>query len=357
MMSTGIRDGDRGWLASPWPWLAYLPFYCMPWLWHAPSSAQVIAFAVALVLFLPAYLLSDRWQGARLLAASGLVLGIGIALARWGGSWTVFSVYAAAMVGIARPPRLAIGAIWSCAGITAAVGLVLHQPLLWWMPGVMLVVMTGLATVARKNMHEHNRALSEAQDEVRRLSRTAERERIARDLHDLVGRSLTLVALKSDVAARLVASDPARAEQEMRGVAEVARDGLAEVRASLAGMAGGSLGREADASRAALAAAGIAATLDGDPESISPEAGAVLAMTLREAVTNVIRHAGATQCRLSVGVAEGVARLAVVDDGRGGSFREGFGLSGMRQRLTAAGGSLTLAPAHPGTRVEATVPA
>ncbi|MDB5708789.1 MAG: putative two-component system sensor protein, partial [Sphingomonas bacterium] len=109
--------------------------------------------------------------------------------------------------------------------------------------------------------------------------------------------------------------------------------------------------------RAALAAAGIAATLDGDPEAISPEAGAVLAMTLREAVTNVIRHAGATQCRLSVGAADGVARLAVVDDGRGGSFREGFGLSGMRQRLTAAGGSLTLGPADPGTRVEATVPA
>ncbi len=221
----------------------------------------------------------------------------------------------------------------------------------------MLIVMTGLSTVSRESLYEHNRALAEAQDEVRRLSRTAERERIARDLHDLIGRSLTLVALKADLAARLIATEPARAAAEMRGVAEVAREGLAEVRASLAGMAGGSLGREADASRAALAAAGIDATLEGDPDTIPPEAGAVLAMTLREAVTNVIRHAGATQCRLSIAAANGVARLAVVDDGRGGSFLEGFGLAGMRQRLTAAGGTLTLGPAHPGTRIEATVPA
>lgn len=356
-MTKNMQDGDRGWLASPWPWLAYLPFYCIPWLWQRPSTAQLIAFAVALLLFLPTYILSDRLRGARLMAASALVLGIGIVLSQWGGSWTVFPIYAAAMAGTARPARLAVGAIWCTAAITTAVGLILGQPLLFWVPGVMLVVMTGLGTVSRKNLHEHNRALAEAQDEVRRLSRTAERERIARDLHDLVGRSLTLVALKSDVAARLIASDPARAEREMRGVAEVAREGLAEVRASLAGMAGGSLGREAEAARAALAAAGIDATLDGDPETISPEAGAVLAMTLREAVTNVIRHAGATQCRLSVAAANGVARLAVVDDGCGGSFREGFGLSGMRQRLTAAGGSLTLGTADPGTRIEATVPA
>uniref|UniRef100_UPI002637366E sensor histidine kinase n=1 Tax=Sphingomonas bacterium TaxID=1895847 RepID=UPI002637366E len=232
------KGGDSGWLASPWPWLAYLPFYCVPWLWQRPSVAQLIAFAAALLLFLPVYLLSDRLRGARLMAASAVVLGIGIALARWGGSWTVFPIYAAAMAGTARPPRMAITAIWCCAMVTAAVGLIHGQPLLWWVPGVMLVVMTGLGTVSRKNLHEHNRALGEAQDEVRRLSRTAERERIARDLHDLVGRSLTLVALKSDVAARLVASDPVRAEQEMRGVAEVAREGLAEVRASLAGMAG-----------------------------------------------------------------------------------------------------------------------
>src|SRR3569623_271685 len=254
-MTQELQGADRGWLASPWPWLAYLPFYCLPWLWQRPSTAQVVAFAVALLCFLPAYLLSDRMRGARLVAASAFVLGIGIALARWGGSWTVCSIFAAAMAGTARPPRLAIGAIACDALATAAVGLFLGQPLIWWLPGVMLLVMTGLGTVSRKNLHEHNRALAGAQDEVRRLSRTAERERIARDLHDLVGRSLPLVALKSDVAARLVAPDRARAEREMRGVAEVARGGLAEVRASLAGMAGGSLGREAEAARAAHAAA------------------------------------------------------------------------------------------------------
>ncbi len=111
-MTMRRKGGGGGWLNSPWPWLAYLPFYCLPWLWQRPSSAQLIAFAVALLVFLPVYLLGYRLRGARLLAASTVLLGVAIALAPWGGSWTVFSIYAAAMAGTARPPRLAIGAIW-----------------------------------------------------------------------------------------------------------------------------------------------------------------------------------------------------------------------------------------------------
>src|SRR3569623_1303282 len=110
-MTQELQGADRGWLASPWPWLAYLPFYCLPWLWQRPSTAQLIAFALALLLFLPTYILSDRLRGARLMAASTLVLGIGIVLSQWGGSWTVFPIYAAAMAGAARNggARLAVG--------------------------------------------------------------------------------------------------------------------------------------------------------------------------------------------------------------------------------------------------------
>jgi two-component system sensor histidine kinase DesK len=245
------------------------------------------------------------------------------------------------------------------AGIASAVavtGFLLNQPLMWWVPGLVLIVMTGFGTISRETLYDRNRALLGAQEEVRRLAGTAERERIARDLHDVVGRTLTLVALKADLAEKLVTRDQAASVAEMRSIAAAAREGLAEVRDALAGVSAGSLGREAAASRDALAAAGVEVTVRGDPEAIDADAGAVLAMTLREAVTNVIRHARATRCLVEINVEAAIARLSVIDNGGGGSFTEGQGLAGMRQRLRAAGGSLKVNPAEPGTRLVATVP-
>lgn len=351
------ETGRRGFLNGPLPWLVYLPFYILPWLWAPPTRATVIAAAIGLAVFLPVYLSAYRASGTRLLVGSCIVMALGGALAPWGGNWSIFAIYAAAMAGGLRAPRLAGRMVGGFALLTIAIGLALSQPVLWWLPGVLLVVTTGFGVMQREAIHDRNHALLQAQEEVRRLSRTAERERITRDLHDVVGRTLTLIALKSDIAARLSADDPPAAAEEMRNVAGVAREGLTELRAALAGVAGGSLAREAEVSRGVLAAAGVASEFDGDPESVPPDAGAVLAMTLREAVTNVIRHAGAGHCRMAISLVDGAARLTVEDDGRGGSFSEGTGLSGMRQRLTAAGGSLSLERAAPGTRLAATVPA
>jgi two-component system sensor histidine kinase DesK len=246
--------------------------------------------------------------------------------------------------------------IAAIAGLTAITGFLLNQPLMWWVPGLVLIVMTGFGTISREALYDRNRALLAAQEEVRRLAGTAERERIARDLHDVVGRTLTLVALKADLAVKLVNRDQAASAAEMEGIATAAREGLAEVRAALAGVAAGSLGREAAASKDALAAAGVETIVRGDPEAVDADAGAVLAMTLREAVTNVIRHARATRCTIEIAVEAAVARMSVMDDGEGGSFTEGNGLGGMRQRLRAAGGSLAVGAADPGTRLVATVP-
>jgi len=137
----------------------------------------------------------------------------------------------------------------------------------------------------------------------------AEREGIARDLHDLGGGTLTLVALKADLAKRLLAVNQVRAAEELGGIATAAREGLAEVRATLSGMAGTSLAREMEASRDALAAAGIAADVVGDASAVVEDSAAILAMTLREAITNVIRHAEASHCRVALSAGIGEARL------------------------------------------------
>lgn len=355
-MTQGKASG-RSLFNGPFLWLVYLPFYALPWLWQAPSRATLIAAAIGFAIFLPVYIAGFRARGPRLYAAVAIIVAVAGALSRSGGNWTVYAIYAGALAGTIRPARIAGWTIVGIAVLSTLLGLALSQPLFMWLPGVLLIVMAGFGAVSREAINDRNAALLNAQEEVRRLSRTAERERITRDLHDVVGRTLTLIALKSDIAARLPATDPEAAAEEMRSVAKIAREGLAELRSALAGIAGGSLAREAEMSRSALAAAGVAAHVEGDPESVPPEAGAVLAMTLREAVTNVIRHAGARHCRMDISTANGMAHLTVVDDGCGGSFREGTGLSGMRQRLVAAGGSLSLERAAPGTRLAAMVPA
>jgi len=352
-----MKGRSGNWWDGPLPWLAYLPFFVLPWFWDRPGSIDLLIGAAGTAIFLPAYIIGSQWRGARLFAAAMVVLAVGLGVARTGGAWTVFPIYAAAMLGQFKPARRAIIAIIAVTLTSAATGILLAQPILFWLPGTLLILLTGGATVSREAFYDRTVALLATQEEVRRLAGTAERERITRDLHDVVGRTLTLVALKADLAARLVARDAAAAEAEMRAVADAARAGLAEVRAALQGQAGGSLAQEAKASSVALEAAGIATRLQGDPSEVPPDAGAVLAMTLREAVTNVIRHAAATLCTIEITATASGAQLSVTDDGRGGSFREGNGLTGMRQRVAAAGGTLSVRSGPGGTQIVADLPA
>jgi len=346
----------RSWIEGPLPWLAYLPFYAMPWFWKPPSETGLILSIVGIAVFLPVYLQAYRAGQRTRMAAAAIIVAIGCGLAPFGGSWTVFPIYAAAMVGHLQPPRYAVVAVLAIAILTSVVGIVLGQMTLWWLPGVLLALMTGFGTFSREAFYKRTQALLASQEEVRRLAGTAERERMARDLHDVVGRSLTLIALRADLATKLVTPDADAARAEMRAVADIARAGLADVRAALSGNAGGSLGHELALSCEALEAAGVTANVTGDITDIPPDAGAVLAMTLREAVTNVIRHAGADKCHIDVSANAAMAGVRIVDDGRGGSFREGHGLTGMRQRLAAAGGTLEVASTGPGTCVAARVP-
>ncbi len=347
---------DR-WRDVRWPWLAYLIFVPFPWLWAKPSAATILCAAVAIGTFLPIYFIAFRLRGWRLLVTAGAMLAISVAVAPLPLGWTTFAIYGAATIGRVAPRRQALLGTAAIAIVVAVTGIVLGQPVLWFAPGVLFVVMTGVLTVSQTAFVERTQALLATQEEVRRLAGTAERERITRDLHDVVGRTLTLVALKADLGVRLIDRDPATAKAELEAIAAAARSGLAEVRAALTGQLGGTLATEAAASLAALETAGIEPIVTGDPGTVPADAGAILAMTLREAVTNVIRHAGARRCAIGFEAGPGNARLVVQDDGVGLSFREGNGLRGMRQRLTAAGGRLELRALGPGTRLEASVPA
>lgn len=180
----------------------------------------------------------------------------------------------------------------------------------------------------------------------------AERERVARDVHDVLGHSLTALSVKAELAARLIDVDPARAKEELASIQTTARQALAEVRATVGGLRAGNLEAELAAAPLVLADAGVETTTIGDVADTDPRHRALLAWVLRESVTNVVRHARAR----SVVIELGPHGLSVTDDGVGVSAAEGNGLRGMRERVAGVGGTVGVTAASPGTRVAVVLP-
>lgn len=214
-----------------------------------------------------------------------------------------------------------------------------------FIPIVALVgISTGLIRVINQRQVEH-RAVAED------LALVAERERVARDVHDVIGHSLTVVTVKAELAERLVDTDPARAKAELAEIRSLSREALAEIRATVAGLRVARLSDELASAERALSGAGIEAELPDDPAVVDPRHRIVVAWVLREAVTNVVRHSGASRCVVELGS----NLLRVTDDGTGvAGRREGNGLRGARERVAAAGGTLTVGegPEGRGTAVE-----
>ena len=187
--------------------------------------------------------------------------------------------------------------------------------------------------------------LRAAQDENLALAAIAERERIARDLHDVLGHTLSVIVLKSELAGRLIPLDPARAMVEIGDVECTARAALTEIREAIVGYRARGLGAEMEAARRTLDAAGVTLVAESTPMqavALSPQEETALALALREAVTNIVRHACATTCRLRFITEEGYRRLIVEDDGPHAILQEGNGLRGMRQRIESLGGHLLI---------------
>ncbi|PBJ81724.1 two-component sensor histidine kinase [Lysobacteraceae bacterium NML93-0399] len=227
-----------------------------------------------------------------------------------------------------------------------------------WLP--VTTVMIGLLVHVERLKHRQDAALRLSHDEVRRLAAVGERERIGRDLHDLLGHTMSMVALKADLAARLVESDPTRAQREIGEVGGIARDALAQVRQAVSGIRAAQLAAELASAKLLLETDGIAFDYRLDDAvaaaGLSADMETALAMTLREAVTNVQRHARACQVRATFSREGDALRLLVHDDGRGGALVPGNGLTGMRERIEALGGVLRVDGDGDGTRVDARIP-
>lgn len=228
-----------------------------------------------------------------------------------------------------------------------------HLDDLWFFS--VLVLCVGVAGVLFRLSEEH--ALDVRAMETQ-LAVSGERERVARDVHDVLGHSLTAVILKTQVVSRMIDRNGALDDKALAVVREqvgeidtISRRALAEIRATVGGLRSADLGDELAAARAVLADAGVALTVDGNASSVPDAKRSVLGWVVRESVTNIVRHARATSCEISLGTG---VMLTVTDDGVGlGDATEGNGLTGLRERLHEAGLSLRVeaGPAGRGTTV------
>jgi two-component system sensor histidine kinase DesK len=188
-----------------------------------------------------------------------------------------------------------------------------------------------------------NQALAEARAELARLAAENERIRIARDLHDLLGHSLTTITVKAGLARRLGSADPARAVDQIAEVEELSRRALADVRAAVSGYREVTLVSELASGRELLRASGIAADLPTAADVVAPAHQELFGWALREGLTNVIRHARASSCAVRLSSSS----MEITDDGIGAAAPAGNGLRGLRERVAAAGGTLDAGPLQP----------
>ena len=215
----------------------------------------------------------------------------------------------------------------------------------------------GLVAVAGRLVLEANQQLSLAREQIARLAVGEERLRFARDLHDLLGHSLSVIALKSELAGRLIKRSPGLAEHEVEDIEKVARDALREVREAVAGYRQPTLTAELAAAREAMSVAGIECRVDDEVAALPPAVEAVLAWTVREGATNVMRHSRARRCSIRISQKDGTANVDVVDDGRGGTSQPGSGLRGLEERVRERGGTLSAEPLpHEGFRLRVSLP-
>jgi two-component system sensor histidine kinase DesK len=273
-------------------------------------------------------------------------------------SWAVLFVFTA-IAGVMRLSRRD-GALWVifCTCLTCASLAVSHADAGTTISLTATTLGIGFMMFAFRRLMQLNQDLVEAREELARLAVSEERARFARDLHDLLGHSLSVIAVKAELAERLLARDPPRAAEHVADLKTVARDALGEVRDAVSGYHQPTLASELEGARMALQAAGIEAQLESADVELPADAEAVLAWAVREGTTNIVRHSGARSCRIMVRPGLAAVSAEVVDDGEPNEAAgTGNGLAGLRERARRVAGTVEAGPAPDGGfRLCVTVP-
>jgi len=345
---------DHGW--APYVWLAYFVFFYVHPIFDHIGWKEWVATLLGTVAFLVLYFL-NFWlkRPASYFVIAGMV-SLGIGFAHWNHGAAGFFIYAACFVPFAvETERAAAVGLGIIVGTVALTWWLLGMPLQWFVTAAFFSTFLGVGNIFFAQRDRAEEKLRRANEEIEHLAKVAERERIARDLHDVLGHTLSLITLKSELAGKLFDCDPAQAKNEIGEIELTARQALSDVRQAITGYRAKGIGEELRQAASALETAGVKVEVKSSLLKLPPTEESVLALILREAVTNVVRHANARNCSVHVFQENGHCCLEVRDDGRGGYQLEGNGLRGMRERVEAMGGQLAR-DTNDGTKLVVTLP-
>jgi two-component system sensor histidine kinase DesK len=324
--------------------------YSLSWLAFTVASYPVFLALYARSMTAPR---GDGWKYA------AAIIALSAGLLRWYPSGLTYFVFGCVILRVRGSSSLLHYVLLLEAVNAAMLAYALWLGYPWqslvWIPAVTTVI--GVIVHVERQSARHEAALMLSQGEVRRLAATAERERIGRDLHDLLGHTLSLITLKLELSRKLLDRDPEAARRELLEAERVARNALSEVRGAVTGYRAADLAAELASARLLVEASGINLDYDAPPAGLAPACEGDLALVLREAVTNIVRHARASSAKVRFASEPEAVLMTVEDDGRGGLREEGNGLRGMRERVSAIGGTMSFDHgAGRGTRLLVRVP-
>ncbi|HEY1742125.1 MAG TPA: sensor histidine kinase [Granulicella sp.] len=333
---------------AAWVWFAYTSFLFIEPIVE-PSWHRWIIALTSLAVFIVIFTVYVRAMESGSRVAHWMIaatFALGLITFPWNGGATTFFIYTAAFLPFSiRSAKRVLSLFLVEALFVLAESHFFYHGLGNAFFAIFLLLVVGGSNIFLAEQRTAENRLLAAQEENIALAAVAERERIARDLHDVLGHTLSVIVLKAELAGRLVERDPQRAAAEIGDVERTARTALAEVREAIGGYRARGLAAEIETARRTLDAAGV--TLLSNTEhavatGLSSTEETVLSLALREAVTNIVRHARATTCRLHFVSENGHRRLVVEDNGEHAITREGNGLRGMRERIESIGGHLSL---------------
>ncbi len=335
----------------------YLSIFWLALLWESPTPERVSVGLLVTLIFVPAALRGLWHKGWGAYVYVTLMAGLCYATLPYTAAGVVFLFYGQLFLSQNGHWRRSIFFQILFTVIAAFLGVQLGYPELFIIVAVLLIVFGALFDHLFYRFLQQQSDLLRSQDEAEHLARVAERERIARDLHDLLGHTLSSVRIKAELAGRLLYDQPDRAAKEVAEIEQAARQSLQQVRATVSGYQAGGLAAEINSARSLLSSAGMSFRASVDAQ-VPDRAQATLAAVLREGVTNIVRHAEATEVDMSVTGQPGNRLLFELrDNGRGVSGNAGQGMRGIRSRAGAAGGNARWEPANPGTRLSVWLPA
>lgn len=330
--------------ALPYVWLVYLSMFIVPLffgdrpLWHVLVSVPVI------LVFLTLYFSGFRTHGPKILWHIAGILLLGISTTFYNAASSVFFVYAAAFAVNLWKPRQGIALVFSISAIAAGFSYLFQLPPYFYLPATLITILIGLVNIYEGELKKKNKLLKISQEELKTAAAATERERIARDLHDLIGHTFSLITMKSQLANKLIDIDLEKAKQELKDLEQISRTALTEVREAVTGFKQRDMATEISKAKILADAADITLSCTINYQPGTSDTNSVLAFVVREAMTNLVKHSDGTKCSIHTEQQGDQAILTIQDNGHPTpqSVKQGNGITGMKERITALRGHMDI---------------